>query len=107
MLSAHNTHLPSVYEVYYAGDPRSNFNAGESIEISKAIHSEASIIAQASKYGVSTKGCELFVTTFPCPACANLIALSGITRVYFADGYSLVGSIDVLREYGVEVVRVV
>lgn len=107
LLTACNTHLPSVYEVYYAGDPRSNFNAGEHIEVSKAIHSEASIIAQAGKYGVKTQGCELYVTTFPCPACANLIALSGITRVYFADGYSLVGAIDVLRAYGVEVVRVV
>jgi dCMP deaminase len=106
-LSAHNTHLPTVNEVYYAGDPRSNFNAGQSIEISKAIHAEASIIAQASQYGFSTKGCELFVTTFPCPACANLIALSGIKRVYFVDGYSLVGAIDILRAFGVEVVRVV
>lgn len=106
ILSAHNTHLPTVYEVYYSGDPRTNFNAGESIEISKAIHSEASIIACAAQHGIVTKGCELYVTTFPCPACANLIALSGITRVYFADGYSLVGAIDVLRAYGVEVVRV-
>jgi dCMP deaminase len=107
VLSTHNTHLPVTNEVYYAGDPRSNFNAGQSIEISKAIHAEASIIAQASKHGCSVKGCELFVTTFPCPACANLIALSGIKRVYFVDGYSLVGAIDVLRAYGVEVVRVV
>lgn len=106
LLTAYNTHLPSVYEVYYSGDPRSNFNAGQHIEVSKAIHSEASIIAQAGKYGVKTQGCELFVTTFPCPACANLIALSGIKRVYFVDGYSLVGAIDVLRAYGVEVVRV-
>lgn len=106
LLTAYNTHLPTVYEVYYSGDPRSNFNAGQHIEVSKAIHSEASIIAQAGKYGVKTQGCELFVTTFPCPACANLIALSGIKRVYFADGYSLVGAIDVLRAYGVEVVRV-
>lgn len=106
LLTACNTHLPTVYEVYYSGDPRSNFNAGEHIEVSKAIHSEASIIAQAGKYGVKTQGCELFVTTFPCPACANLIALSGIVRVYFAQGYSLVGAIDVLRAYGVEVVRV-
>lgn len=107
ILSAHNTHLPTVNEVYYAGDPRSNFNAGQSIEISKAIHAEASIIAQASQHGCCVKGCELFVTTFPCPACANLIALSGIKRVYFVDGYSLVGAIDVLRAYSVEVVRVV
>lgn len=106
LLTACNTHLPTMYEVYYSGDPRSNFNAGQHIEVSKAIHSEASIIAQAGKYGVKTQGCELFVTTFPCPACANLIALSGIKRVYFADGYSLVGAIDVLRAYGVEVVRV-
>ncbi len=105
-LYASNTHMPSVYEVYYAGDPRANFNAGEHIEISKAIHAEAAIIASACKNGFSTRGAELFVTTFPCPACANLIALSGIERVYFVDGYSLVGAVDVLHAYGVEIVRV-
>lgn len=107
ILGAYNTHLPSEYEVYYSGDPRSNFNAGESIELSKSIHSEAAVIAQASKLGIVTEGAELYITTFPCPACANLIALSGIKRIYFFDGYSLVGSIDVLRAFGVEVVRVI
>ncbi len=106
ILRAHNTHLPTEHEVGFAGDPRCNFNAGESIEISKAIHSEAGLIAAAASSGISTKGCDLFVTTFPCPACANLIALSGIKKIYFIDGYSLVGAVDVLKEYGVEIIRV-
>lgn len=107
ILSAHNTHLPTLYEVYFSGDPRANFDAGQHIEVSKAIHSEASIIAQAAQYGVVTKGAELFVTTFPCPACANLIAMSGIKKMYFVDGYSIVGALDVLRHFGVEVIRVI
>lgn len=106
ILTAFNTHLPSEFENYFAGDPRANFDAGNYIEISKAIHAEAALIAAAAKDGISVEGGELFVTTFPCPPCANLIAISGIRRIYFIDGYSLVGAAEVLKEYGVEIVKV-
>lgn len=105
--SAFNQHLPSEFETYFSGDPRANFNAGEYIELSVAAHAEASLISLAAKKGISTKGGELFVTTFPCPPCAIHIALSGISRVYFIEGYSMVNSVDIFKEFGVEVFRVV
>lgn len=107
LLVGYNKHLPSEYENDIKGDPRSNFNAGEYIEFSSAIHAEAGVIGTAASLGICTKGLEIFVTTFPCPACAALVATSGISRMFFVDGYSNVNALSVLREYGVEIVRVI
>lgn len=107
ILTAFNTHMPSEFECYFAGDPRANFNAGEHIEISKAGHAERRLISHAAKKGISTEDCEIFVTTFPCPPCAYSIIDSGIKRVYFIDGYSVVDVFDTLKKSGVEIVQVV
>ena len=88
------------------GDPRSNFNAGEHIESSRAIHAEASLIAQAARDGTPLEGSTLYVTTYPCPPCAKLVAEAGIARVYFQDGYSLTDASEVLKAKKIKVVRV-
>ncbi len=48
----------------------------------------------------------MYVTDFPCPPCAKLIAAAGVERVYFRDGYAVLDGEDVLREAGVELLRV-
>lgn len=106
VLRAHNRHLPHSGTTGMMGDPRSNFNAGEHPEIYLSIHAEADLIAQAARDGVSLKGAELFVTTFPCANCARLIARSGITRVYYAQGYSRLDAEYIFKAAGVEIVRV-
>ena len=73
----HNRHLPSDYELFAAGDPRSNFDAGEHPEFYTSIHGEASLVAQAARDGVSLQGAEVYVTTFPCANCARLLAEAG------------------------------
>lgn len=108
LISAWNQHLPHELVNYFAGDPRSNFNAGEHIEISAAAHAEATIVAKAaSMEGVSVKGGDLFSRVFPCPPCSTVIAISGISRVYFEEGYSLTIAQEILDAYGVETFRVV
>jgi dCMP deaminase len=107
LLAAFNRHLPTEYETEFEGDPRSNFQAGEYIEFSSAIHGEAGLIGAAASRGICTRGLEIFATTFPCPACAALIATSGLKRLYFVEGYSNVNALATLREYGVEIVQVV
>ena len=62
------------------GDPRSNFDAGKNIELSKFIHAEASLIAQAAKQGAKLEGASIYVTTFPCPVCARLVATAGLRK---------------------------
>ena len=49
----------------------------------RAIHSEVDAIGKAAKCGVSTEGATIYVTRYPCEACARLIIASGIKRVVF------------------------
>ncbi len=106
VLTSHNRHLPTDFHLAYNGDPRSNFNAGEHIECSTAIHAEADLIARAAEGGVALRGASLYVTTFPCPNCARLVAISGIERVYYTSGYSLLDADEIFRAFGVETIHV-
>jgi dCMP deaminase len=49
----------------------------------RAIHSEIDAIGNAAKVGVCTQGSTIYVTRYPCEACARLIIASGIKRVVF------------------------
>ena len=98
---AWNHHLPSEYAPYTDGDPRDSFSRGVRADLSTAIHAEASIVAQAAREGFSLSGADLFVTTFPCPACARLVAEAGFRRCYFAGPYSVLDGDEVLRAAGV------
>lgn len=105
LMTAFNHHVPDQYQPLFQGDPRGNFKKGVHIELSTAIHAESALIAEAAKKGTSLEGTELYVTTFPCPNCAKLIAYSGIKKVYFQDGYSMVDGQSILAEKGVELVK--
>lgn len=106
ILSAFNQHMPHPQSLYVFGDPRGNFSWGERIEISNSMHAERSIIAQAARSGKSVLGTFLYVTTFPCPVCAMDVAEAGFSRLYYCEGYSLVGAAEILRSRGVEIIRV-
>lgn len=106
LLSAGNEHLPHPLSPYAAGDPRSNFFKGVHFEISTSFHAEARLIAEASRRGLSTADAVLYVTDFPCPPCAKLIASAGITRLYFREGYAVLDGNDVLEAAGVEIALV-
>jgi dCMP deaminase len=104
---SHNHTLPSpdnLLETF--GDPRSNFDAGEYIELQKNIHAEASAIATAARVGMKLEDGRIYVTTFPCPPCARLIVESGIKTVYYQDGYSLLDANGILTAAGVRIVKV-
>ena len=106
LLTAFNQHVPSEQSCYCYGDPRSNFEPGQSIEISGAAHAENLLIAEAARRGISTDGCDLYVTTFPCPPCANGLSFTGIKRLFYADGYALVAGAETLQSRGVKIIRV-
>jgi len=103
---AFNKHMPSEQTAYLMGDPRSNFDQGASIEVSIANHAERRVQAEAARRGISTEGCDLYVTTFPCPPCAYAWAESGICRLYYRDGYSNLEGAHALLANGIELVRV-
>jgi dCMP deaminase len=103
---AWNRHHPTEYSPYVDGDPRDAFSRGVRADLSTAVHAEAAIIARAARDGISLRDADLYVTTFPCPACARLIAEAGFRRCFFAGPYSLLDGESVLRAAGVEVIWV-
>lgn len=106
VLTARNELNPTPLAAYAAGDPRSNFFKGVHLELSLATHAEARLIAGAARAGQSTDGGSIYVTDFPCPPCAKLIAGAGITRVYYRQGYAVLDGADVLEAAGVEIIHV-
>ncbi|HEY3829454.1 MAG TPA: deaminase [Solirubrobacteraceae bacterium] len=104
--ATHNVHNPHPLSAYAAGDPRSNFYKGVALELSTATHAEARLIAQAARAGLPTRDATLYVTDFPCPPCAKLIAAAGITKLYYRQGYAVLDGQDVLAAAGVEIVQV-
>ena len=108
VITSHNAPLLSEYTLNTFGDPRSNFDAGEVEykDFSKFIHAEASLIAEAARRGISTEGASLYVTTFPCPACAKSIAIAGIKEVYYSKGYSLLDAEDIFRAFKIKVILI-
>lgn len=107
LFSTHNRPLPSDdYSLGAFGDPRGNFDAGQDIEITTALHAEVAIIAQAARAGVSLNATSIYVTTFPCPPCARALVVAGIDKVFYAEGYSLLDAQDILESHSVELIRV-
>ncbi len=104
--AAANEHNPHRLSAYAVGDPRSNFFKGVGLELSTATHAEARLIARAARDGVATEGSTMYVTDFPCPPCAKLIAGGGVARLYFREGYAVLDGRDVLEAAGVEIVQV-
>lgn len=103
---AHNGSVPTAYSSAIDGDPRITANRGQAIDTTIDIHAESKLIGQAAKQGKSLLGKAIFVTTFPCPTCAKLIAASGIAQCYFVEGYAMVDGQSILQANGVEIVKV-
>jgi dCMP deaminase len=102
----HNEHRPTEYAPYVNGDPRNDFSRGVHLELSTAIHAEAALIARAARDGLPLNGADLYVSTFPCPGCARLVAEAGFARCYFAGPYAVLDGEDVLRAGGVRLIWV-
>lgn len=101
-----NQPVPCQHTPYSHGDPRNNFSKGVHLELSTVLHSEARVIAEAAKRGLSVAGMSMYVTTFPCPPCAKLIAYSGIKQLYYAAGYGVLDGESILRSQGVGIILV-
>ncbi len=94
------------YNLGAMGDPRSNFDTGERYDLTTAEHAEAHLIGMAAAKGTRLAGTSMYVTTFPCPTCAKLIATAGIKKVYYVEGYSLVDAETTLRAAGISIILV-
>ena len=106
ILCSHNHSLPTEHTSWIESDPRITAKKGESIERSIDIHAEAGLIAQAARDGISLNGKDIYVSTFPCPNCAKLIAMSGIKSCYFIEGYAMLDGQSILSASGVEIIKI-
>jgi dCMP deaminase len=103
LLRGNNKDLPSDHTPYQVGEVRDLFVPGERQDIAHTIHAEQNIIAQAAKEGIPTKGLSLYVTTFPCPVCAKIIACSGIKHIYYGEGGSNFDARKILESAGAKI----
>ena len=106
IMEQHNRHVPSEHMPYLDGDPRDVIPAGTNNQLSTAIHSEQLLVAEAAKRGVSLEGTSIYVTVFPCPVCAKLIAYSGIKKCFFASCFASLDGERVMRANGVRMIFV-
>ena len=61
--------------------------AGQQAEIGCAIHAELNLIAKASLEGLTLKGCDVYVTTFPCYICSRVLVQAKIGRLFYMSDY--------------------
>lgn len=72
-----------------------------------AIHSEVDAICQAAQSGISLKNASIFVTRYPCEACARAIAASGISTVVYGRRETMSSySQQILESAGVEAYKI-
>ncbi len=69
----------------------------------EAIHAETNAIAYAARHGMGVDGATLYTTMAPCVPCAQLIAASGIVRVWFHQPYRDMSGVDFLARAGLRV----
>lgn len=103
---AHNEHMPFEQLPNVFGDARALFKKGVNINYGTAAHAEVGVIAEAARQGISPEGSELFLTDFPCPYCARLVAKAGVKKIYFLKGYAVLEGDEFLKGEGVELVQV-
>lgn len=103
----HNENMPEEQLPNIFGDLRALYKKGIHINYVTTAHAEGAVIALAAKEGIKTEGAELYVTDFPCPYCARIIAKSGIKKIYFLNGYYVLDGDELFKAAGIEVVKVI
>lgn len=79
---------------------------GELVTKPEVVHAEENVILFCANTGISTKGKILYTTLSPCFQCAKMIITAGIKRVVFKELYRDTSGIDLLKQYGVEIIQV-
>jgi dCMP deaminase len=69
------------------------------------LHAEANAMLKVARSTQSTEGASLYVTYSPCKECSKLIIQSGIKLVVYLEEYRDTSGIIILREAGVDVVK--
>lgn len=60
---------------------------GSLTEFGRVVHGEMEALLMCGRNGISTKGCAMYMTTFPCHNCAKHIIAAGINKVVYIEPY--------------------
>ena len=101
-----NSHFPQNDTQYIDGDPRDFIKAGQLGFLASSAHAEQMAIALAAKNGKSLKGADMYVSTYPCPTCAKLMATAGIKKCFFRGGNSYLDVEKVFKSTGLKAILV-
>lgn len=63
-------------------------------EFGRATHAEMEALLSCARLGHSTKGADVYSTTFPCHNCAKHLVAAGIRRVYYIEPYPKSRALD-------------
>lgn len=67
------------------------------------IHAEINCFGYASRFGIATDNCDLYVSISPCCNCAKTIIASGIKRVFYIEKYDRdTTGIEILENNNIE-----
>ena len=78
---------------------------GELVTKPEVVHAEENVILFCAKTGIETQNKILYTTFSPCFQCAKMIITAGIKRVVFKEIYRDTAGIDLLKQYGVEIIH--
>ncbi len=79
--------------------------SGTRQELCYSVHAEQSAMMQAAKIGTSINGSTMYITHQPCSLCARMMINSGIVRIVYEQDYPDKFSLKLLKEAGIEVVK--
>ena len=76
--------------------------SGTRLETCTAVHAEQNALIQA---GTNSRGSTLYSTIVPCPICARMLLNAQIARVVYIGDYSDLAGLELLKQAGVETLR--
>ncbi len=79
--------------------------SGTRHELCRGLHAEQNAIIQAAYHGISITGSTLYCTNKPCVICSKMLINAGIGTIYYDQGYDDPLADQMLKEAGIEVLR--
>lgn len=64
-----------------------HLSGGKEIEKVCSIHAESLLVAKCASEGITTKECNLYITTFPCLICSRLLSQTKIAKMFYMSDY--------------------
>ena len=108
LINKDNRIVSTGYNGSIAGDPHCH-DIGHKMRDNhciRTIHAEMNALLYCAKEGISVKGSVCYVTHFPCLNCTKALIQSGISKIYYLEGYRIDEyAIELLENNGIEFIQ--